>query len=162
MIEETEVKDETFTTLRADLYPGMKDAVLLLKEYGYILALVADTRPGTYKNVLTQHGLYDVFSAFAISEELETAKPDPKMFRHVLDTLNIAPEDAVMCGNHLTRDVGGANALGMTTIWFHWNERYATKPANQLELPDYTVRSAREFVDLGSQHFSGHSLSDTN
>ena len=75
MIEETEVKDAEKTTLRADLFPEMKEAVIYLKEAGYKLALVADTRPGTYVNVLNQHGMLDLFDAFAISEELDTVKP---------------------------------------------------------------------------------------
>ena len=151
MIEETEVKDAEKTTLRADLFPEMKEAVIYLKEAGYKLALVADTRPGTYVNVLNQHGMLDLFDAFAISEELDTVKPDPRMFRHVLAQLGVAPEEAVMCGNNLDRDIFGANALGMTTIWFHWNNRYSTTPKNDLAVPDYTVRSAAEFLELVEQ-----------
>jgi|LSQX01.1.fsa_nt_gb putative hydrolase of the HAD superfamily len=148
MIEETEVKDHTKTTLRAEIFPGMKEALVLLKEKGLKLALVADTRPGTYVNVLKQHGLFGLFDAFAISEELGTEKPDPRMFQTVLDQLNVSAEEAVMCGNNLARDIAGANALGMTTIWFHWNDRYPTSPPSELAVPDYTVRSAAEFLDL--------------
>ena len=34
MIEETEVKDHTKTTLRAEIFPGMKEALVLLKGEG--------------------------------------------------------------------------------------------------------------------------------
>ena len=101
MIEETEIKDKEKTTLQAEIFPGMKDAIIFLKELGYKLALVADTRPGTYVNVLKQHGMYELFDAFAISEELATAKPDPIMFQTVLDQLNVSADEAVMCGNNL-------------------------------------------------------------
>lgn len=148
MIEESEVKDDQKTTLRADLFPGMKGVLTYLKEAGYALALVADTRPGTYVNVLKQHGVYDLFDAFAISEELETAKPDPRMFQHALDQLGVDPEESVMCGNNLGRDIAGAKALGMTTVWFRWNDRYPTHPSSKLEIPDYEVRSAEDFMDL--------------
>ncbi len=148
MQEETEVKDDCATTLEAQLFPGMKDALQKLKQRGCTLALVADTRPGTYRNVLTQHGLYDLFSAFAISEELQTSKPDRRMFEHVLQQLRVKPQEAVMCGNNLERDIAGAKALGMTTVWFHWNERYATLPATELEVADFTVHSAQEFLEL--------------
>ena len=66
--EATEVKDETLTTLRAELIPGAGSVVRELKQRGYPLALVADGRAGTYHNVLTQHGLCDLFDAFAISD----------------------------------------------------------------------------------------------
>ena len=151
MIEETEIKDKEKTTLQAEIFPGMKDAIIFLKELGYKLALVADTRPGTYVNVLKQHGMYELFDAFAISEELATAKPDPIMFQTVLDQLNVSADEAVMCGNNLGRDIAGANALGMTTVWFHWNDRYPTTPPSELAVPDYTVRSAAEFIKLVAQ-----------
>ncbi len=148
MQEETEVKDPSKTTLEAQLFPGMKEALQQLKHQGYRLALIADTRPGTYKNVLRQHGIYDLFSAFAISEELQTSKPHRRMFDHVLQELHVDAEDAVMCGNNLARDIAGANALGMRTVWFHWNDRYPTEPKNALETPDFIVHSAKEFLEL--------------
>ncbi|MFQ5435290.1 MAG: HAD family hydrolase, partial [Anaerolineae bacterium] len=74
--EATEVKDETLTTLRAELIPGASEVVRTLKQRGYQLALVADGRSGTYRNVLTQHGLYNLFDAFAISEQVGVEKPD--------------------------------------------------------------------------------------
>ena len=151
MIEETEMKDAEHTTLRADLFPGMKDALIYLKQAGYKLALVADTRPGTYVNVLKQHGLFELFDSFAVSEELGTMKPDPVMFLHVLEELDVSAEQAVMCGNNLHRDILGANALGMTTIWFRWNDRYPTVPTQELARPDHIVRSAEAFLALERQ-----------
>ena len=41
------------------------------------------TQPGTYVNVLKQHGMYELFDAFAISE-LATAKPDQLCFKQFL------------------------------------------------------------------------------
>ena len=52
MIEESEVKDSEGTTLRADLIPGMAEALRRFKSQGYPLAMVADSRPNTPVNVL--------------------------------------------------------------------------------------------------------------
>ena len=60
---------------RADLIPGASELIHALKRRGYTLALVADGYPGTYRNVLTQHALYDCFDVFAISEEVGVNKP---------------------------------------------------------------------------------------
>lgn len=148
MIEETEVKDEAQTTLRAEIYPGMDSALRQLRGWGYPLGLVADTRPGTYRNVLKQHGIYDLFDVFAISEELGASKPDPRMFQFALERLQLEPRVVAMCGNNLARDIAGANALGMVSVWTHWNYRYPTTPRSELEVPDYTVRSAEQLLDL--------------
>jgi HAD superfamily hydrolase (TIGR01549 family) len=112
MREETEIKDAELNTLRAELVDGMDAVLRALKARGYKLGLVADTRPKTAWNVLHQHGLYDLFDALAISEEVGCEKPDPRIFRAALDALNIAPCDyarVAMIGNNLARDIRGAN-----------------------------------------------------
>jgi HAD superfamily hydrolase (TIGR01549 family) len=151
MQEVTEEKDETRTTQRADLFPGMAEALRTLRARGYPLGLVADTRPGTYRNVLRQHGLFELFSAFAISEELGVSKPDPLMFRHALAALGVPEADAgrvVMVGNNLARDIRGANGLGLISVCIRWNDRYPAVPAGPEEAPRHTVRSAEELLRL--------------
>ena len=81
MREETEQKVDGVTQ-RAELVPGMADLLRDLKGEGKRLGLVADTREGTYLNVLRQHALYDLFDAFAISDLLGAEKPDRRMFAH--------------------------------------------------------------------------------
>lgn len=154
MVEETEEKDATRTTLRADLFPGAAAALWQLRRAGYLLGLVADTRPGTYRNVLRQHGLDKVFDVFAISEELGCEKPDRRMFDHVLDALGLRPEEAgrvAMVGNNLSRDVCGANRSGMTSIWLRHNARYPLEPASTDERPAFTAASFGELADVLAQ-----------
>jgi len=151
MREVTEEKDETQTTQRADLFPGMADLLHALKARGYPLGLVADTRPGTYRNVLRQHGLFDLFDAWSISEELGTSKPAARMFHHALGGLGIPAAEAgrvAMVGNNLARDIGGANAVGLVSVWIRWNDRYPTEPTGPAEAPRFTVRSAAELLAL--------------
>jgi putative hydrolase of the HAD superfamily len=149
--EATEVKDETLTTLRAELIPGASRTLHELKQRGYALALVADGRPATYYNVLTQHGLYGLFDAFAISEQLGVEKPDSRLFTHALDQLGITREDyerTVMVGNYLERDVKGANQLGMISVWLDWAPRRPKVPAGPLEVPQYTIKMPLDLLPL--------------
>jgi FMN phosphatase YigB (HAD superfamily) len=149
--EATEIKDATMTTLAAELIPGAGEVVRELKQRGYKLALVADGRPGTYSNVLRQHGLWDLFDAFAISEQIGVEKPAAAMFTHALDQLAISREDygrTLMVGNHLERDVQGANRVGMITVWLDWAPRRPKVPANRWEIPDYTIKQPRELLAL--------------
>jgi HAD superfamily hydrolase (TIGR01549 family) len=149
--EATEVKDETLTTLRAELIPGAAALLRELKARGIPLALVADGRPGTYRNVLGQHGLYDLFDAFAISEELGCEKPDPRLFEHALQQLGIGPEEygrVLMVGNNLARDVKGANRLGLVSVWLDWAPRRAKVPADAWEAPRYTIKEPLQLLDL--------------
>lgn len=149
--EASEIKDATGTTLRAELIPGAGQVVRELKQLGYRLALVADGRPGTYANVLTQHGLYDLFDAFAISEQLGVEKPDARMFVHALDQLGIAKADygrTVMVGNYLARDIKGANQVGMISVWLDWAPRRPKVPADRSEVPQYTIKKPLELLPV--------------
>ena len=150
MQEETEEKLDGVTQ-RADLVPGMADLLRELKAQGKRLGLVADTREGTYLNVLRQHGLYGLFDVFAISDLLGCEKPDCRMFIHALDALGVPPEEwsrVVMVGNNLARDIRGANQLGLISVWLAWNERYPLEPADDDERPRYQVGSADELRAL--------------
>jgi len=126
MSEETEQKDGDGVTLTADLVPGMADLVRGLREAGVRLGLVADTRSGTYQHVLRQHDLDALFVYVAISEDLGIAKPHPEMFLSVVRMAGSAPSDALMVGNNYARDIDGAHACGLATLWFRWNDRYPT------------------------------------
>lgn len=149
--EGSEVKDASSTTLRAELIPGAGELVRELKRRGYRLALVADGRPGTYYNVLTQHGLYDLFDAYTISDHLGVEKPDARMFHDALEKLGIAREDygrVMMVGNNLGRDIKGANDIGLISVWLDWAPRRPKTPADASEVPRYTIKTPLELLNV--------------
>ncbi len=138
-------------TLRADLIPGAADVIRELKRQGYPLALVADGPAATFSNILTPHGLFDCFDAFAISEEVGVEKPDPRIYIHALDQLAIRREDygrVVMVGNNLARDIKGANALGLISVWLDWAPRRSKVPADASEIPQYTIETLEALLPL--------------
>lgn len=145
MIEETEEKDIHEVTMRANLIEGVSDILRTLHDEGVMLGLIADTKIGTYHNVLRQHELFELFSVFSISDELGVAKPHPLMFNHALTEarrLGFQGERALMIGNNYYRDIIGGRLAGFDTCWFHWNERYPFDPAR--DAADGTVTTASE------------------
>ncbi len=149
--EATEIKDASGATLRADLIFGADELLRELSRRGYRLALVADGYPATFANVLTQHRIYDYFDAFAISEHLGCLKPEGRIFVHALDQLGIRPEEygrTLMVGNNLARDIKGANALGMISVWLDWSPRRAKTPADESETPRYIIKQPMELLKV--------------
>ena len=149
--EASEVKTARDVSLRADLIPGAAETVRALKEQGYPLALVADGPAATFTNNLGPYGLYEFFDAYAISEAVGVTKPDARMFVHALDQLGIGPDEyqrVVMVGNHLSRDMAGANRLGLISVWLDWSPRRSKVPADVWEQPDYTIHTPWELVAL--------------
>ncbi len=149
--EATEVKNERQVTLHGDLIPGAAQMLRELHTRGYRLAIVSDGPVGNVDNVLWDHGLLDLFEAFAISEALGVDKPDPRMFVHALDQLGIAPEDyrrTLMVGNNLSRDVKGANGLGMISVFLDWSPRYPRMPGDTSEVPAHTIKMPLDLLSL--------------
>jgi HAD superfamily hydrolase (TIGR01549 family) len=151
--EETQVWDEeTGLVLRAELVPGMVEVLRQLKARGYRLGAVSDGQVEGARRILHQHGLEQgLFDTIVISEAVGVQKPDRRIFRAALDALDVAPADygrVLMVGNNLARDVLGANAAGLISVWFHWNDRYPTQPDDDLETPAYTVTLPPELLAL--------------
>jgi putative hydrolase of the HAD superfamily len=112
---------------------------------------VADGRPGTYANVLAQHGVLDLFDLMTISEQLGCEKPDARMFTTTMDRLGLSPADysrVLMVGNNLERDIKGANLAGLTSVWIDWAPRRSKIPAEPAEVPHYTIRLPQDLLAI--------------
>ncbi len=149
--EVTEVRDERGHVVSAELHEGCEKLLRTLYAEGFRMALVADGEVASFENIYRQHGLENVFEACAVSEALPERKPAAVMFQTAFDGLGLQQQDKariVMIGNHLMRDIGGANRFGITSIFFDWTARYTKEPQNAEEIPDYTVHTAEELYGL--------------
>jgi putative hydrolase of the HAD superfamily len=68
---------------------------------------------GNLDGILRAEGLNAFFSVVVDSGVLGVAKPDPEIFLHAARTLDTRPEDCVMVGDSIARDIKGAAAAGM-------------------------------------------------
>ena len=94
--EGTEIRDEHDIVVDAKVIPGADIMVKTLAERGYTLALVADGLAQSFKNILTQNGLYDYFSAMIYSENMKVHKPSPRMFKAAVGALDLDEKDHVV------------------------------------------------------------------
>ena len=149
--EATEVRDARGVVVRADLIGGAADTVRAVKALGYPVALVADGFAESFANVLGHAGIWPLFDAVAVSETLGVEKPHPRMFQYALEQLGIDRQDyghVVMVGNNLGRDVAGANALGLVSVWLDWAPRRSKVPRTALEVPRHVAHTPLEVLDV--------------
>lgn len=140
--EATEIKDDNGIVLEAKLIPGADDMVKDLYRAGYPIALVADGDRQSFINLLEQHHLWDYFEHHIISSDVGELKPAPIMFKTALDAFDIAHGDyqhVAMVGNNLSRDIKGANDIGLISIWLAWSKRRSHQPVDESEKPDFRV-----------------------
>jgi len=53
-----------------------------------------------------------------------------------------------MVGNNLERDIAGANALGLVTVFLAWSDKRRKTPETDLETPDFTIQHPLELLDV--------------
>jgi putative hydrolase of the HAD superfamily len=99
---------------------GVRQVVADLAER-YPLGLISDTglTPGrVLRQVMRRDGLLTFFDALTFSDELGTAKPDPRPFLHTLDQLGARPEEAAHVGDLPETDLRGARRVNMKAVLF--------------------------------------------
>lgn len=149
--EGTEIRDEQDIVITGEVLPGADVMVRGLVDAGYRVALVADGRFRSFENLLSRHGLLDLFETMICSEQIRASKPSPRMFRAALGALDIPEAEAgrcVMVGNNLARDISGANRLGITSIHIAWTDRYPKLPSVPEEIPDHTIDMPDQLLPL--------------
>jgi putative hydrolase of the HAD superfamily len=131
-------------TAFSDAAPALES----LDRAGYRLAVVSDTTQSTPANMMTvldALGLGRYFDVVVTSFDVGREKPDRAMFDRALERLECAAHDAVMVGNDIVRDIGGAATLGMTTVLLaRGGEATGSGPV----VPTFTVRSLTEIPAL--------------
>jgi len=101
---------------RSTPYPCVEDVVMRLSNR-YRLAVISNTMSDTPRHVLRSLGLNHHFMVILCSRDLGVRKPDPRIFHHVLQRMDVRPEEAVHVGDSLEADVEGALKAGMKAIW---------------------------------------------
>jgi putative hydrolase of the HAD superfamily len=86
-------------------------------------------------------GLDRYFSLLLLSDEIEIAKPDERIFRLALDHLQIEPERVAMLGDRFDLDIEPSRRLGMLAIRIRRGPFACQEPARPEQKPHLTFNS---------------------
>ena len=125
----------TLTIRRLGLFADTLPALRALSGR-YRLAIISDAQRQFLEPELREVGLADLFETVVVSGDFGYRKPDPRLFEHALRLCGCAPAEALMIGDNLRRDVGGAQAAGIPAIWLR---RPAAIGTGQPITPDWTA-----------------------
>jgi HAD superfamily hydrolase (TIGR01549 family) len=125
------------------LFPGVLELLAALRMRGVALALVTNGFAETHREKIALLKLEDAFDEIFIADEVGMVKPDPRLFAHVCERLKVAPAESVMVGDRFDRDIRGAQAAGLQTVWF--NIRNEGVPPGDAP-PDEIVRNVDALV----------------
>jgi HAD superfamily hydrolase (TIGR01549 family) len=103
------------------LFDDVLSTLTALQQRGFQLGIVTNRHWGgqLFQEDLHTLGLLNFFDPrhIAISADLGIRKPNPAIFLHALNALDIPPEEAVMVGDSLKADILGGKMLGIFTVW---------------------------------------------
>jgi 2-haloalkanoic acid dehalogenase type II len=96
---------------------------------------------------LSRNGL--AFPVVISSESARAYKPHVAAFRHLSDTIGMAPERILYVGDSRLADVTGAKHAGMQAAWVNRRRNTETAASGRTLLdPDYEVQTLDELLDV--------------
>jgi putative hydrolase of the HAD superfamily len=104
---------------KMQLYSGLREFIDGLKEKGMIIAVCTDLTAHIQHRKIAALGLSDDVSYLITSEEAGREKPHPEIYQLCLEKLKLPAEEICFIGDSYKKDVEGAAAAGMQTVWFH-------------------------------------------
>lgn len=118
---------------------------------------VLDELKGKYKLLLLTNGSPDLqqtklkitpelvpyFDQIVISGGFGKGKPDPSIFEHALEKMEIDKNEAIMVGDNLMTDILGASRIGMKSVWINRHD----KERNEV-IPTYEIKHLEELYPI--------------
>lgn len=122
------------------------DAINCLEDlYGRIpLALVTNGVPDLQREKIETTGIAKYFKEIVVSGEVGYGKPDQRIYELVLSRLEVLPESVFNIGDSLERDVLGAKAVGIKTIWLN---RHGIQRDESI-VPDFEISNLGQLMDI--------------
>lgn len=88
-----------------------------LQQAGYIMAVISN-REKPFQETLIAHGLSEFFPYSLAGGEVDIYKPEPGIFEHALQQLNVTARETVYVGDNYYADVVGAQRAGLQPVLF--------------------------------------------
>ncbi|MCG6552795.1 MAG: HAD family hydrolase [Candidatus Magnetominusculus sp. LBB02] len=133
---------------------GATQTVMSLKRMGYKLGIISDIWVPYYNSV--KKACPEIIAAIdsaTLSFKEGLKKPDTLLYKRALQSLDLAPDEAVMVGDSYISDIEPAMKLGMTTVWvLSRPERELDSIINVIygksQRPDYIIGSISNLIEL--------------
>lgn len=108
------------------LYPHVRPTLVELLRRGCQLAVVSDAPSLQAWQRLHHLGLEHLFRPVVTFDDTGQRKPSPAPFRRALELLGRSPAEVLMVGDWPERDMIGAKALGMRTVFARYGDTFGT------------------------------------
>jgi putative hydrolase of the HAD superfamily len=108
--------------------PETVKLVRTLRQRGFNLYCLSNMPSPFYEHLRRRHDFWDVFLGVVISGEIQLMKPEPEIYRHLLERFGLHAHESVFVDD-LQANVDAAKAVGLHAICF----KNATQCQHELE-----------------------------
>ncbi|OQA91069.1 MAG: Phosphoglycolate phosphatase [Elusimicrobia bacterium ADurb.Bin231] len=118
-------------------YPHVEITLKELLRMGLKLGVISDAPTEPAYNRLVRLGLLPWFDIIVTFDDTGKRKPSPEPFQFAIEKLKVKPEEILYCGDWPERDIPGAKALGIHTVFARWGEHPDALPTGaEFDLKD--------------------------
>jgi putative hydrolase of the HAD superfamily len=104
---------------RLEIFPDALETLQWFRDQGCKLALLTNGNGQPQRRKIETFGLSRFFDHIFIEGEVGFGKPDERIYRLALESLDVAPAEAWMAGDNLEWDVAQPQKLGILGIWIN-------------------------------------------
>ena len=119
--------------------------VLLQLKQSYPMVLVSNFY-GNIATVLKEFSLDGIFDTIIESAVVGVRKPDPRIFTLGVEALGLNPDEVVVVGDSMDKDIIPAGMAGCHTVWFK-GEGWTNDPVDE-SAADYVITALNQIIDL--------------
>lgn len=125
-------------------YPKVFPTLIELIKYGLKLAVVSDAPAREAWLRLSYINFQHLFDVVITFEDTYQKKPSPAPFNLALQKLGLKAEECLMIGDWAERDVVGAKAVGMKTVFARYGDTFNTVNPGS----DYDINCISELLNI--------------
>lgn len=125
-------------------YPGVFPTLIELIKMGLKLAVVSDAPSKEAWLRLSYLNFQHLFDVVITYDEARERKPSPVPFNLALKKLELKAEECLMIGDWAERDMVGAKAVGMKTVFARYGDTFDTVNPES----DYDINSITELIEI--------------
>ncbi|MDD1657893.1 MAG: HAD-IA family hydrolase [Methanomicrobiales archaeon] len=128
-------------------YDGVPELLERLREEGIALAIVTDANRKNAMKRLEKTGISGFFNCLVTPDTSGAWKPSPEPFLYALKELGIPADHGLAVGDSPRRDIAPARAIGLTTVYAAYGDRFAA--TRQEENPaHHTIHRPLDLLEL--------------
>ncbi|MCI0440220.1 MAG: HAD family hydrolase [Chloroflexi bacterium] len=138
------------------LSDGLADEVRAISK-GYAIGIAGQYRRPIL-DLLERESILQCFAHRYTQDDFSITKPDPRYYAQIASACGVEPEECVMVGDRIDKDIIPARMLGMKTVLIRVGLHRNQQPRIPAEIPDIELPSvvglARAIEDMGRSFYA--------